>query len=143
MHRSSQLKHQKQIGDIQQKEQIQQNYNIEPTFKGLSYTIGFFSSPAKQTLDNVEEMSLILCASLSIAQCIQTYMYLSPSSFSQQPTSPSLFSFQLTGKPTLRVRLFWVKMISGNYFPPNPHVWLQRKMKFFGNSFPVDQYLLL
>ena len=44
---------------------------------------------------------------------------------------------------TFRVRLFWVKMISGNHFPPNPHVWLQRKMKFSGNSFPVDQYLLL
>ena len=43
----------------------------------------------------------------------------------------------------LRVRLFWVKMISGNHFPPNPHVWLQLKMKFSRNSFPVDQYLLL
>ena len=42
-----------------------------------------------------------------------------------------------------RVCLFWVKMISGNHFPPNPHVWLQGKMKFSGNSFPVDQYLLL
>ena len=41
------------------------------------------------------------------------------------------------------MRLFWVKMISGNHFPPNPHVWLQWKMKFSGNSFPVDQYLLL
>ena len=41
------------------------------------------------------------------------------------------------------MRLFWVKMISGNHFPPNLHVWLQRKMKFSGNSFPVDQYLLL
>ena len=29
---------------------------------------------------------------------------------------------------SLRVRLFWVKMISGNHFPPNPHVWLSRKM---------------
>ena len=38
---------------------------------------------------------------------------------------------------------FGWKMISGNHFPPNPHVWLQRKMKFFENSFPVDQYLLL
>ena len=44
---------------------------------------------------------------------------------------------------SLRVRLFWVKMISGNHFPPNPHVWLQWKMKFSRNSFPVDQYLLL
>ena len=43
----------------------------------------------------------------------------------------------------IRVRLFWVKMISENHFPPNPHVWLQRKMKFSGNSFPVDQYLLI
>ena len=42
-----------------------------------------------------------------------------------------------------RVCLFWVKMISGNHFPPNPHVWLQGKMKFSGNSFLVDQYLLL
>ena len=33
-------------------------------------------------------------------------------------------------------------MISGNHFPPNPHVWLQRKMKFSRNSFPVDEYLL-
>ena len=38
---------------------------------------------------------------------------------------------------------FGWKMISGNHFPPNPHVWLQRKMKFSENSFPVDQYLLL
>ena len=42
-----------------------------------------------------------------------------------------------------RVRLFWVKMILGNHFPPNPHVWLQRKMKFFGNSLPVDRNLRL
>ena len=34
-------------------------------------------------------------------------------------------------------------MISGNYFPLNSHVWLQRKIKFSRNSFPVDQYLLL
>ena len=34
-------------------------------------------------------------------------------------------------------------MISGNHLPPNPHVWLQQKMKFSGNSFLVDQYLLL
>ena len=26
----------------------------------------------------------------------------------------------------LRVRLFWVKMISGNHFPPNPGVWQRR-----------------
>ena len=31
---------------------------------------------------------------------------------------------------------------SGNHFPPNPHVWLQRKISFSRNSFPVDQYLL-
>ena len=43
----------------------------------------------------------------------------------------------------LRLRLFWVKMISGNHFHPSPHVWLQRKISFSGNSFPVDQYLLL
>ena len=42
-----------------------------------------------------------------------------------------------------RVRLFWVKMILGNHFPPNPPVWLQRKMKFFGNSLPVDRNLRL
>ena len=42
-----------------------------------------------------------------------------------------------------RVRLFWVKMISGNHFPPNQHVWLQRKMKFSGNSLPVDRNLRL
>ena len=42
-----------------------------------------------------------------------------------------------------RVRLFWMKMISGNHFPPNPHVWLQRKMKFSGNSLPVDRNLRL
>ena len=27
-------------------------------------------------------------------------------------------------KFVIRVRLFWVKMISGNHFFPNPHVWL-------------------
>ena len=43
----------------------------------------------------------------------------------------------------LRLCLFWVEITSGNHFPPNPHVWLQRKMKFSRNSFPVDQYLLL
>ena len=42
-----------------------------------------------------------------------------------------------------RVRLFWEKMISGNHFPPNPHVWLQRKMKYSGNSLPVDRNLRL
>ena len=44
---------------------------------------------------------------------------------------------------TLRVRLFWVKMISGNHFHPNPHVWLQRKIQFSGNQLPVDQNLRL
>ena len=39
--------------------------------------------------------------------------------------------------------LFWVKMISGNHFHPNPHVWLQRKIKFSGNHLPVDQNLRL
>ena len=34
-------------------------------------------------------------------------------------------------------------MILGNHFPPNPRVWQQRKMKFSGKSFPVDQNLLL
>ena len=34
-------------------------------------------------------------------------------------------------------------MISGNHFPPNPHVWLQRKIKFSGNHLPVDQNLRL
>ena len=42
-----------------------------------------------------------------------------------------------------RVRLFWGKMISGNHFPSNPRVWQQRKMKFSGKSFLVDQHLLL
>ena len=44
---------------------------------------------------------------------------------------------------SLRVRLFWGKMISANHFPPNLRVWQQRKMKFSGKSFPVDQNLLL
>ena len=43
----------------------------------------------------------------------------------------------------IRVRLFWVKMISGNHFPPNPHVWLSRKMIFSGKWLPVDQYFHL
>ena len=43
----------------------------------------------------------------------------------------------------LRVRLFWVKMISGNHFHPNPHVWLQRKIQFSGNHLPIDQNLRL
>ena len=34
-------------------------------------------------------------------------------------------------------------MISGNHFPPNPHVWLQQKMKFSRNSLPVDRNLRL
>ena len=33
-------------------------------------------------------------------------------------------------KDALRVRLFWVNMISGNHFHPFPHVWLSRKMIF-------------
>ena len=31
----------------------------------------------------------------------------------------------------VRVRLFRVKMISGNHFHNFPHVWLSRKMIFF------------
>ena len=42
-----------------------------------------------------------------------------------------------------RVRLFWVKMISGNHFHPFPHVWLQRKIQFSGNCIPADQNLRL
>ena len=30
----------------------------------------------------------------------------------------------------IRVRLFWVKMISGNHFHPFPHVRLSRKISF-------------
>ena len=41
------------------------------------------------------------------------------------------------------MRLFWVKMISGNHFHPFPHVWLSRKMIFFGKWLPVDQYFHL
>ena len=43
----------------------------------------------------------------------------------------------------LRVRLFWVKMISGNHFHPFPHVWLSQKMIFSGKWLPVDQYFHL
>ena len=43
----------------------------------------------------------------------------------------------------LKVHLFWLQMVSGNHFPPNPRVWQQRKIKFSGKSFPVDQQLLL
>ena len=43
----------------------------------------------------------------------------------------------------LRVRLFWVKMISGNHFHPFPHVWLQRKIQYFRNCIPVNQNLPL
>ena len=50
---------------------------------------------------------------------------------------------KLAPKKWLRVRLFWVKMISGNHFPPNPHVWLSRKMIFSGKWLPVDQYFHL
>ena len=32
---------------------------------------------------------------------------------------------------------------SGNHFPPNPHVWLSRKMIFSGKWLPVDQYFHL
>ena len=37
-----------------------------------------------------------------------------------------------SGSVLLRVRLFWVKMISGNHFHPFPHVWLSRKISFSG-----------
>ena len=43
----------------------------------------------------------------------------------------------------IRVCLFWVKMISGNHFHHFPHVWLQRKIQFSGNCFPIDQNLRL
>ena len=43
----------------------------------------------------------------------------------------------------LRVRLFWVKMISGNHFHPFPHVWLSRKISFFGKWLPIDQFFHL
>ena len=46
-------------------------------------------------------------------------------------------------EPSLRVRLFWVKMISGNHFHPFPHVWLSRKMIFSEKWLPVDQYFHL
>ena len=39
--------------------------------------------------------------------------------------------------------MFWVKITSGNHFPQNPHVWLSRKMIFFGKWLPVDQYFHL
>ena len=42
---------------------------------------------------------------------------------------------------SIRVRLFWVKMISRNHF--HPYVWLSRKMIFSGKWFPVDQYFHL
>ena len=42
-----------------------------------------------------------------------------------------------------RVRLFWVKMISGNHFHHFPHVWLSRKISFSGKWLPVDQYFHL
>ena len=44
---------------------------------------------------------------------------------------------------TLRVRLFWVKMISGNHFHHFPHVWLSWKISFSGKWLPVDQYFHL
>ena len=43
----------------------------------------------------------------------------------------------------LRVRLFWVKMISGNHFHPFPHVWLSWKILFSGKWLPIDQYFHL
>ena len=43
----------------------------------------------------------------------------------------------------LRVRLFWVKMISGNHFHHFLHVWLSRKISFFGKWLLVDQYFHL
>ena len=43
----------------------------------------------------------------------------------------------------VRVRLFWVKMISGNHFHPFPHVWLSRKISFSGKWLPVDQFFHL
>ena len=43
----------------------------------------------------------------------------------------------------LRVRLFWVKMISGNHFHPFLHVWLSRKISFSGKWLLVDQYFHL
>ena len=42
-----------------------------------------------------------------------------------------------------RVRLFWVKMISGNHFHHFPHVWLSRKISFSGKWLPIDQYFHL
>ena len=42
-----------------------------------------------------------------------------------------------------RVRLFWVKMISGNHFHHFPHVWLSWKISFSGKWLPVDQYFHL
>ena len=41
----------------------------------------------------------------------------------------------------LRVRLCWVKMISGNHFHIFLHVWLHRKIQFFRNCISVDQNL--
>ena len=46
-------------------------------------------------------------------------------------------------EPSLRVRLFWVKMISGNHFHPFPHVWLSWKIIFSGKWLPIDQYFHL
>ena len=50
---------------------------------------------------------------------------------------------KMCGKLCLRVRLFWMKMISGNHFHPFLHVWLQWKIQFSGNCIPVDQNLRL
>ena len=51
--------------------------------------------------------------------------------------------FWVHRKYTFRVRLFWVKMISGNHFHPFPHVWLSQKMILFEKWLPVDQYFHL
>ena len=54
-----------------------------------------------------------------------------------------MFTLSHTCTLRLRLRLFWVKMISGNHFHPFPHVWLQRKIQFSGNCIPVDHNLPL
>ena len=43
----------------------------------------------------------------------------------------------------VRLCLFWVKITSGNHFPPNPHAWLSRKMIFSEKWLPIDQYFHL
>ena len=49
-----------------------------------------------------------------------------------------LYTISYKNVKIFRLRLFWVKMISGNHFHPFPHVWLQRKIQFSGNCIPVD-----